>query len=157
VPDQIDIVIADLDRFTRGEIVALAMNMDANLRESPPLGTPIDTGWARANWVPSLGAPVVLDAKVKDPTPAQVSTRQAAADSGLNDVLSWKKEDGPIFIANNVPYIGALNNGHSPQSPRGFVQNALEKAVRETNSRGANQASRARRGAAAQAAKPRRL
>lgn len=155
--DQIDIIVADLDRFTRGEVVALALNVNANLRDSPPLGTPIDTGWASANWVPSVGDPYTdpgID-QVKDPTPLQVAARAKVAAEGVNDVLSWRNEDGPIFSTNNVPYIGALNAGHSGQSPRGFVQTAIEKAIRQTYSRAASQAGRARRGAAAAANRPR--
>lgn len=155
MPDQVDIIIADLDRFTRNEIVALSLNIDANLRSSPPLGTPVDTGWAKANWVPSVGEPYAGSGDKKDPTPGDVTARAKQAQSGLNAVLSWQPGDGPLFITNNVPYIGALNAGHSPQSPRGFVQFAIEKAVRETYSAGANKASRARRAEGFVAAKPR--
>lgn len=155
--DQIDIIVADLDRFTRGEVIALALNVNANLRDSPPVGTPIDTGWASANWVPSVGEPFVDAAigQVNEPTPAQVAARARVAEQGVNDVLSWRNQDGPIFSTNNVPYIGALNAGHSGQSPAGFVQAAIEKAVRQTYSRAASQSGRAARGAAYAASKPR--
>lgn len=153
--DQIDFIVADLDKFTRGEVIALALNVNANLRDSPPKGTPIDTGWASANWVPSVGEPYVDTTETKDPTPAQVAARARIADQGTNDVLSWRNQDGPIFSTNNVPYIGALNNGHSTQSPRGFVQAAMEKAIRMTYSRAGSFASRANRAASARASKPR--
>lgn len=155
--DQIDIIIAGLEDYTRGEIIALGLNINANLRDSPPLGTPIDTGWASANWVPSVGEPFNDPAadQVKEPTAAQVTSRAQVADQGLNDVLAWRNQDGPIFSTNNVPYIGALNRGHSGQSPRGFVQTAIEKAVRMTYSRAGSQASRNSRAAAARAGKAR--
>jgi hypothetical protein len=126
--------------------------MDANLRED----TPVDTGWARANWMPSVGEPVLLESHIKDPTPGDVMSREQAHAAGLNAVLGWQHGDGPIFVTNNVPYIGALNNGHSGQAPPGFVQIALERAVRQTGSAAGNKATRARRGAAARATKPRR-
>ena len=73
-------------------------------------------------------------------------------------MLAWNVNNGPIFVTNNVPYIGALNNGHSPQQAQpGFVQRALEKAVRETYSAGASRAARARRASAAKSRKPRPL
>lgn len=153
--EQIDIIVADLDRFTRREIVALAVNIDANLRANPPVGTPVDTNWARANWVPSVGEAKVLQADAKDVTAAKIAARQAEAEAGLNRVLAWKIADGPIFNTNNVPYIKPLNNGHSPQSPPGFIQAAIEKGVRDTYSRGASQAARSRRADAARASKPR--
>jgi hypothetical protein len=154
---QIDIIVADLENYTRGEIIALAQNVNANLRDSPPLGTPIDTGWASANWVPSVGEPFVDPSAdtVKDPTPAQISARARQSAEGLNELLSWRNQDGPIFSTNNVPYIGALNNGHSSQSPRGFVQAAIEKAIRQTYSRAASYTSRMGRAATARAAKAR--
>lgn len=155
--DQVDIIVAELADYTRGEVVALALNMNANLRSSPPLGTPIDTGWASANWVPSVGQPKILNGETAGdkPTPGEVSARAQLAAEGENEVLSWRLEDGPIFSTNSVPYIGPLNAGHSTQSPRGFVQEALEKAVRQTYSRAASQGSRNRRAAAARASKPR--
>ncbi len=153
--DQIDIIIADLDRFTQREIIALGMNMAANLQEEPPTGTPVDTGWARANWIPSVGEPDQTDATKKEPSPADVAAAAQRQQDGTNDVLSWTNDKGPIFVANNVPYIGALDAGHSKQSPSGFVQNALELAVRQTYSAGATQAQRARRAAAFRTAKPR--
>lgn len=155
--DQIDIIVADLDLYTRGEIIALALNVNANLRDSPPGGTPIDTGWASANWVPSVGEPFIDGSadQVKDPTPGQIVARARIADEGTNEVLAWRNTDGPIFSTNNVPYIGALNNGHSAQSPRGFVQAAIEKAVRMTYSRAVSQASRNARATDARAGKRR--
>lgn len=157
--DQIDIIVADLERYTEGEIIALGLNVNANLRDNPPIGTPIDTGWASANWLPSIGEPANVDGepanRSEGPTLAEVASRQRQADQGLNDLLSWRLGDGPIFSTNSVPYIGALNAGHSPQSPRGFVQTAIEKAVRETYSRASSQGARNRRASAARASKPR--
>lgn len=142
-PNQIDFIVADLDRYTQGEIVALALNLDANLRSSPPVGTPVDTGWARANWVPSVGEPILLQDH-RDPKPSDIIQRQRASQEGLNRVLAWDLPDGAIFITNNVVYIGALNDGHSPQSPPGFVQAAMEKAIRETYSQAAERGARYR-------------
>lgn len=155
--DQIDFIVADLDQFTRGEVIALALNVNANLRSNPPLGTPIDTGWASANWVPSVGEPFDdrAAAQIKEPTAGQVMARQQLAQQGINDVLSWRNTDGPIFSTNNVPYILPLNNGHSAQSPRGFVQAAMEKAIRMTYSRAGSQAARNSRAADARASKRR--
>lgn len=153
--DQVSVIIADLDLFTRGEIVALGLNINANLRENPPIGTPVDLGWARANWVPSVGAPFVGQSDIRDPSPQQIAARMQVAEQGLNNLLAWTPAAGPIFSTNNVPYIGALNNGHSPQSPRGFVQFAIERAVKETYSAGANKAARNRRAAASRAGRRR--
>lgn len=129
--DQIDIIMADLEHFTEGEIVALALNCDANLRSAPPVGTPVDIGWARANWVPSIGSPAILADK-RNPELNDVVARASEQASGRERLLAYKLANGPVFNTNNVVYIVPLNEGHSPQSPPGFVQAALEKAVRET-------------------------
>ena len=130
---QVEFIVADLTTFTERELVSLAFNVDANLRANPPQGTPIDTGWASANWVPSVGAPRVLpNADQRDPTPAQIAAARRAGAAGLNEVLDYKLDDGAIFVSSGVPYIGPLNNGHSTQSPPGFVQTALEQAVVDT-------------------------
>lgn len=138
--DQVDLLIADFDEFSREEVIALALNVEANLRDNPPIGTPIDTGWASANWVPSVGEPYADAgiAEVRDPTPGQVTARQRVAQQGENEVLSWRLGDGPIFTTNNVPYIGALDAGHSRQSPSGFVLAAIELGIQQTERRPPN-------------------
>lgn len=154
--DQVAFIIADLDRFTRGEMIALALNINANLRENPPVGTPFDTGWASANWIPSVGSPTIVDSSKKEPTPADIAARRQMVEQGTNAVLAWKPEDGAIFSTNAVPYIEPLNAGHSPQQAQpGFVGRAIEKAVKETYSAGANKAARGRRADAGRAGKAR--
>lgn len=155
--DQIDFIVADLDQFTRSEVIALSLNVNANLRSNPPLGTPIDTGWASANWVPSVGEPFddPRARQVRDPTPGQVAARAQQSEQGLNEILSWRNGDGPLFSTNNVPYIGRLNGGHSAQSPAGFVQAAIEKAISQTYSRAGSQSARNSRAATARSNKRR--
>jgi hypothetical protein len=153
-PDQIDFIMADLEDYTQGELVALGLNLNANLRSQPPVGTPVDTGWARANWMPSVGEPILLEDK-RNPEPGDVAIRAADQQKGLNDLLSYRLTDGPIFSTNNVVYIVPLNEGHSPQSPPGFVQAAMEKAIRETEVRAVTQRGRAGRASAARSNKRR--
>jgi hypothetical protein len=154
--DQVAFIIADLDLFTRGEVVALMLNIDANLRENPPLGTPVDTGWASANWLPSVGKPMIVDSDKAEPTPADIAQRAQMAEQGRNAVLAWKPADGALFSTNSVPYIEPLNAGHSPQQATpGFVGRAIEQAIKETYSAGANKAARGRRAAAGRASKAR--
>ena len=153
--DQIDFIIADLERYTQGEIIRLAQNVDANLRASPPVGTPVDTGWARANWIPSVGDTVLLS-DIKNPKPGDIGKRAAEQQHGVNSLLAYRLKDGPIFNTNNVVYITRLNEGHSPQQAQpGFVQRALELAVKQTEASAVNKTSRAERASAGRAAKPR--
>jgi len=123
---QLAVVVEALNRVTVKVIQQVTLDAVANLTEPPPTGTPIDTGWARNNWVPSIGTP--LESPVGSPdNPAAAA---AARDAGIAEVLTrYTLSDGVIFISNNVPYIGRLNDGSSTQSPAGFIQAAILRAV----------------------------
>lgn len=103
----------------------IALASVAELVKAPSEGgTPVDTGWARANWIPSIGSPVRAPAGTR----AAVST--GAQTQGIAEVASrYTSAAGPIYIQNNVPYIQALNFGHSKQAPTGFVQLAIGRAL----------------------------
>jgi hypothetical protein len=113
-------VIIGLDTAIRKSVVSLALDIHGELVES----TPVDTGWARANWIPSVGTPVA------DVAGNPGSANKSAADAGAAEVLRSNGKS-PIYITNNVPYIGRLNDGSSAQAPKGFVQKSIEKAVRK--------------------------
>jgi hypothetical protein len=115
-------VLVDLDGFVERTCVELAVNLTAELIEV----TPVDVGWARANWVPNLGAPYTGSGEPPTkPGPMDDAVQQA----GLNDVLAFKLADGAIFVSNRVPYIRRLNDGSSDQAPAGFVEAAVDKVL----------------------------
>lgn len=115
-------VVGDLKKFTERKIKELTLAITANLIED----TPLDTGWARNNWVPRIGAPPEGVAGSRDSVSGVAqSLGQASVASG------YKVEAGPVFISNNVPYISALNDGHSKQAPAGYIQRAIAKGVKE--------------------------
>jgi len=128
-PDQLSFIIADLSRFTAHETLSLALDIQANLQ----VDTPRDTGWARSNWVPSVGAPFDDPEweSVKDPTPAQVASAQTRQQEAISGLVGYTLAKGPIFTTNGVPYIIPLNEGHSPQAGAGFVQRSVGRALRE--------------------------
>lgn len=117
---QLRFIVRALEKVTERAVAKITLDATANLIET----TPVNTGWARANWVPSIGSPI------DEPTGDQENVSQSEQDSGIAQVATQYKLDmGKVFITNNVPYIGALNDGHSQQAPSGFVQVAVEKAV----------------------------
>lgn len=66
--------------------------------------TPIDTGFARASWIPSIGSFSVQPVGVPGfPGPAI-----AAQTAGLAALLTYKVEQGPVYIVNNSGYIGEI-------------------------------------------------
>lgn len=131
---QIQVVIGELYGLTERVIKKITLDVTANLlMTGTPTGTPVDTGWARANWVPSIGQPLFLDpgTQGREDQVARTPGRAGEQQGGLATVAAtYKLNQGSVFISNNVPYIVRLNQGSSRQAPAGFVQGAIEKAVR---------------------------
>lgn len=90
--------------------------------EAVVVGTPVDTGRARSNWITSLDAPV-LDER---PAPFDRSG-QLSIDQAHEELADFR--GGDIFITNNVPYIMPLEHGHSAQAPDGMAQQAVAEAA----------------------------
>lgn len=91
----------------------LVLEINANLIEE----CPVDTGNARANFIPSIGVP------------HQGEERGAGAqEAGTAAVVAYKFGDGDIHITNHVAYIGPLLAGHSPQAAPGWDLAAIDKA-----------------------------
>lgn len=125
---QIQIIINALDGLAEQIIKSVVLDVVANLVKAPQEGgTPVKTGWARANWIPRIGGATMEAAG----DPEAVGSAKAAQQVGLGSVLSYKLVSGPVYISNNVPYILRLNEGSSQQAPAGFVQRAVQLAVTE--------------------------
>lgn len=99
---------------------ALALEIDKELRRN----TPVDTGHARRNWVPSVVQPF-----------AGVAADNTAHAIGVSEVLAYVLSTDPLWVANNVPYIRALNYGHSKQKPAGFVELAVDVAMQRVQAK----------------------
>jgi hypothetical protein len=102
---------------------ALILEIDKELRKSGT-GTPVDTGHARRNWVPSVASPFT-----------GIATSNAEHDAGVATVIAFKLEQGSVFLSNNVPYVPRLNLGWSTQAPAGFIEAAIDRADATIRSR----------------------
>lgn len=81
------------------------------------LRTPVDTGHARANWQAQIGAPARAEVAGVDPN------GQATAAAAVGVAADWDpNRDGSVFLSNNLPYIGPLEEGWSQQAPAGMVR-----------------------------------
>lgn len=129
-PIRVQTVVKSLTTFTEKTVVKLTLEAHANLVRAPSEGgTPVDTGWARANWVPEIGKRFEGTAGNRG-SAEQGIIDQAPAQKGIAEVaLRYRLKDGPVFVSNNVPYIESLNDGSSKQAPSGFVQSALLEAI----------------------------
>jgi len=124
--DPLEIVLEDMDRFIARETVGVLFEITAQLIES----TPLRDGWARSQWVPRINRPFRANLRDINPTAGQISSRASASQSDLFTIAaSYTLDAGPLFVSNNVPYIGRLNDGHSTQAPPGYIQLAVLRAV----------------------------
>lgn len=134
VSQQIRVILAGIDGFVTRVVKKLVLDIVANLQASPgDGGTPVDTGWARVNWIPVIGAA----SRRATPKPGDHGqTVQAAIDLASQGqaavaaiVTTYNLRQGPVTIANNVPYILRLDAGSSKQAPSGFVRRGIVKAL----------------------------
>ena len=79
------------------------------------LRTPVDTGYARCNW--QIGIESRPDGTIE-----ATDKSGGAATAGAMAQIANIKAGGVNYIVNNVPYIAALEFGHSQQSPNGMVR-----------------------------------
>jgi len=135
--------VANLNEFPR-RIRARASQVGSNVTKTVRrvaitadaavvLGTPVDTGRAKSNWIVQLNAPAeeVIDAY----SPGEAGSTegqnvQAALDQGEAVISRYQSGEGvEIHITNNLPYIQRLNDGYSDQAPANFVEEAILEAV----------------------------
>lgn len=117
---QTDLILRELADFSADLMKRLTVETTANLIEA----TPVDTGWARANWVPQIGEPRT------EVVGSPESISAGSQERGLAEVVTqYNINRGSIYISNNVPYIVNLNDGSSLQAPRAFVQSSISRAI----------------------------
>ena len=107
-----------VNKDIRTEVIKRTLKIHENLVTT----TPVDTSWAKNNWIPSIAIP--FSGTVG--TPENVSG--AASGAGAVSLLTWKLQT-PAYIVNNVNYIEKLNEGSSTQAPSGFIEKAIQGAL----------------------------
>ena len=89
--------------------------------------TPVDTGRAKGNWQCTVGSPATdeIDRLDKSGSTVMAEVKQNVPKAG-----------NVVWLANNVPYIRALEYGHSKQAPEGMVRIAVAEfgSIFSTNS-----------------------
>jgi len=121
-----DRVMGEFFRALQKEVKIIALDINEGLIDK----TPVDTGWARANWILNIGTPF------EGPIGTRDSFNTGQQEVGMAAVASqYQLSDGPVFISNNVPYIESLNAGKSDQAPAGFIEEIIDRVVEESNRR----------------------
>lgn len=111
------------DRITKG-VERFGSDIFRRIGEEIVPATPVDTGFARGNWRPSLNAPSPIPVSILDPTGAATVGR-------ITSVARQFRVGNRMFLVNRAPYIVKLNQGSSPQAPAGFVEEAIERGIRK--------------------------
>lgn len=121
-----DRVTSEFLRALQKEVKIIALDINKGLIDK----TPVDLGWAKANWIPSIGT------SFEGPVGSRDSFDTGEQELGMAAVASqYQLSDGPVFITNNVPYIEALNAGSSDQAPAGFIEAVIDHVVELANKR----------------------
>jgi uncharacterized protein CbrC (UPF0167 family) len=121
-------VIDEFEKAVTRVVRGLTLDIVADLQEK----TPVDTGWARANWIPNIGgrfSDSPVGQRIKGSI--DVATQQTA----IATIATQFQVGPPIHITNNVPYIQKLNQGTSQQAPAGYVDDIIETNVKKYGGR----------------------
>jgi len=138
-------ISADVRKFNK-ELAAFAATLEPQhivpftkkiafqVLEGVIFNTPVDTGRARGNWLLEIGSEPKEEVDRfgsgahPEATEGNVGPAGSAArDAGLGK-LSTLKPFVPIYITNNVPYIMALEEGHSKQiQPHQMIKGTLDR------------------------------
>lgn len=127
---QIDVIAQQIDDDINKAVrkVALAVHKQV------VTATPIDVGTARSNWQMTLDAPVsgTIPAYVPGKSGSTAGANVAATLAQGMAAVAGRQSGQDVFIANNLPYIGVLNEGeHSTQAAENFVETAVMAGIKE--------------------------
>jgi len=114
-----------LERVTKG-LGEFVLNLERNIIDEVATTvvkrTPVDTGFARGNWIPGINAPAL--------SPVTTLDKQAvAAPARINAVAAILRLGDTFYITNNATYIALLNQGYSPQAAAQFISRAVSDGV----------------------------
>lgn len=96
------------------------------------LGTPVDTGAARSNWLASIDED---DTNIVPPhSPGRhLGTSEVAnyteAVRQAESVIATRESGQAVIIQNNLDYMQLLNDGSSKQAPANFIESAIQVGV----------------------------
>lgn len=106
----------ELNRIYRGFAITVLNNLI--------LRSPVDTGRYRANHLLSFGAPIDVPTETTDRSGSVTLAAGIAAIGGIQNGTF-----PVIYIQNNLPYAGVLENGSSQQAPQGIYALSFQSAL----------------------------
>jgi len=122
---------ADLDKFANRigvDVATVVKKLSFDIFADVVGGTPVDTGRAMNNWVISVGSP----SRVVHEEGGSAGSIEASKTSNAVTALASVRPFDTVWISNNLPYIGALEEGHSrKQAPNGWVATAIQNNLQQ--------------------------
>ena len=121
---------ADLDKFAARigvEVGTVVKKLSFDIFADVVGGTPVDTGRAMNNWVISVGSP----SRVVHEEGGSAGSIEASKAGNATTTLASVTNFDTVWISNNLPYIGALEEGSSKQAPSGWVAAAIQNNLRQ--------------------------
>jgi hypothetical protein len=122
---QLRIYAKEAPKAPRSYIKNLALAINHTL----VMATPIRSGRAKTNWQVGINYPpggYLLEFPTH-PQPG-IYLEDVAAQLVNNESIIKGFSSGRIFIINNAPYIGRLNEAYSTQAPAGYIESAIANA-----------------------------
>lgn len=110
-------------KAVRGDIGKTTRRVANKVLRNLIVASPKDTGRFINNWLVGVGSRITRTLLGNDPSRTIARQRGERAIKRQNPFST-------IFISNNLPYARRLNEGHSGQAPRNFVERAIKDAVK---------------------------
>ena len=123
----------DLEKFAKAleiDVTTVVKKIGFDLFGRIVKKTPVDTGRARASWTIAINEPDRTVAEAGEHKAYQ-SAPDEAAKAKANAGMAALKPYEPVWISNNLPYIDALEHGHSKQAPEGMVALSIQETEQE--------------------------
>jgi len=120
----------DVDKFADSlglDVALVVKKLSFDIFADVVVGTPVDTGRAMNNWVISIGSPSRDVTDVGGSSASIAASKEGTAVGKLAEV----KPFDTVWISNNLPYIGFLEEGTSKQAPKGWVEKAIQNNLRQ--------------------------
>lgn len=106
------------ENATKAKLDALARQVCFEMAQRVVEKTPVDTGFLRGSWQPSIGAPQVATDPAPDPAGAAASATIAA-------VIPQIKAGDRFYMLNNASYARAVEYGTSKMAGRHYVSDTV--------------------------------
>lgn len=121
--------VKETEHLIKEKVLLVQKKIAMQMLEGVVNMTPVDTGRARGNWMTSVRAPnLSSDVNRYDKGGGQTIQAGMSAIQSLQDF-------GTIYLTNNLPYIVALEKGHSRQAPVGMVRVSLDRVAMQFGKR----------------------